>query len=817
MGLQSLTFPVDGMTCGACTGRVERALAAVSGVADAAANLATGSARVTFDAPATAGSIAEALKAAGYAPVTSVTRLAIEGATCGSCVARIEQALNAVPGVLSASMNLATGIVRVEHIAAPDMARTLAQAAATAGYGAEIVAESGPAGDASERAAAELKTLKRDAILAGTLTVPVFILEMGAHAYTPFHLWVINEIGMFESWRIQFVLATIVLFGPGLRFFKKGIPALLRGAPDMNSLVAVGAFAAWAYSTRNAWFPELIVGDNWFVYFEAAAVIVTLVLTGRYFEARAKGRTGEAVRALAGLQVKTALVQKDGALVEKPVDAVQRGDLVVVRPGERFAVDGVVTEGESHADESMLTGEPLPVLKAFGASVSAGTVNGEGTLTYRAEGVGANTMLASIIRMVDRAQATKLPVQAVIDRVTLWFVPAVMALAVATFIGWLILGDQDPKAAFALVAAVSVLIIACPCAMGLATPTSIIVATGRAAQNGMLFRKGEALQTLASIDVVAFDKTGTLTMGKPQVTGLHVAHGFPRDEVLALAAALEARSEHPLARAVIACADAEHVTAAGEVKRFRARSGLGATGEIDGRAVAAGSMKLMHELGVDPAPLAAQIADALASGRTTIVLAIDGKAAALFVVADPVKPTAKAAVAALHARGVKTALISGDNAATARAIAGELGIDDVLGDRLPAGKVEAVKALQAGGRKVAFVGDGINDAPVLAAADAGIAMGTGTDVAMEAADIVLVAGDPARVADAIALSRATMRNIRQNLVWAFGYNVLLIPVAMGVIYPFTGWMLSPMLSGAAMALSSIFVLSNALRLKTQRI
>jgi Cu+-exporting ATPase len=813
MTLQTLSFPVDGMSCASCVARVERAIAQVDGVASASVNLASNSATVAFDAPANAVILADALRKAGYPALPQTTQLLVEGATCGSCVARIEAVLAAVPGVLHAAMNLATETARIEHIGGTETVDAARAALQAAGY-PERLAEQGEGDDAqAARHATELAQLKRDAIIAAVLTVPVFVLEMGAHAYEPFHLWVINEIGMFESWRIQFVLATIVLFGPGLRFFKKGIPALLRGAPDMNSLVAVGAFAAWAYSTRNAWFPEQIVGDNWFVYFEAAAVIVTLILAGRYFEARAKGRTGEAIRALAGLQVKTATVIENGLPVERAVSSVKRGDMLLARPGERIAVDGAVTEGDSHVDESMLTGEPLPVLKGIGARVSAGTVNGEGALTYRAEGVGADTMLAHIMRMVDRAQATKLPVQAVIDRVTLWFVPVVMALALLTFIGWPWLGDEEPRSAFALVAAVSVLIIACPCAMGLATPTSIITGTGRGARMGILFRKGDALQALSGVDVVAFDKTGTLTMGKPAVTRIETAPGFGEADILRLAAALESRSEHPLARAILSAAEARGVAPA-PVERFRALSGRGAQGMVEGRRILAGSLRLMADEGVATGPLDAAAAHALDAGSTVVMLAVDGAAAALFEIADPLKPTAREAIARLHALGVGTALISGDNRKTAEKAAARLGIGHVVGEVLPAGKVAAVEALKQGGKRVAFVGDGINDGPALAAADTGLAMGTGTDVAIESADVVLVAGDPARVADAIALSRATMRNIRQNLFWAFGYNVLLIPVAMGALYPFTGWLLSPMVSGAAMALSSVFVLSNALRLRT---
>jgi heavy metal translocating P-type ATPase len=569
--------------------------------------------------------------------------------------------------------------------------------------------------------------------------------------------------------------------------------------------------AAWGYSSWNTWLPDALIGGRAHVYFEAAAVIVTLVLTGRFFEARAKGRTGDAIRALAGLQVRSALVINASGEEERAIEDVKRGDVLLARPGDRIAVDGVIVTGDSHVDQSMLNGEPLPLPVSPGSRVRAGTVNVDGSFTYRAEGVGADTVLAHIIRMVDRAQSSKLPVQAVIDRVTLWFVPAVMALAALTFAGWLWIGGM-PGAGDALAAAISVLIVACPCAMGLATPTSIITGTGRGAGMGILFRRGDALQTLAGVNMVAFDKTGTLTLGKPVVTSITTAPGVARRELLALLAGLESRSEHPLARAIVEAAALEGVQP-GDVGAFRAKVGLGAEGIVNGRRVIAGSLRLMADEGVELAELQPVAERALNDGATLVIAAIDGREAAIIEIADATKPTAKAAIERLAKLGVSAVLISGDNEQTARKVGEALGINDIVAGVLPAGKAETVAKLKASGRTIAFAGDGINDAPALAAADAGIAMGNGTEVAIEAADVVLAAGDPERVADAIALSRATMRNIRQNLFWAFGYNILLIPLAMGLFTPWTGWQLSPMVSGAAMALSSVFVLSNALRLR----
>jgi Cu+-exporting ATPase len=541
-------------------------------------------------------------------------------------------------------------------------------------------------------------------------------------------------------------------------------------------------------------------------------VIVTLILLGRWLEARAKGRTGAAIQRLVGLRPRMALVERNGEVVEVDVAEVKVGDVLHLRPGSRVAVDGLVSSGQSYVDESMITGEPVPVLKSEGATVIGGTVNGAGALMYRATAVGKDTMLSQIIRLVEEAQGAKLPIQSLVDRVTGVFVPIVMALAAFTVFIWLLFGP-DPALALALISGVSVLIIACPCAMGLATPTSIMVGTGRAAEMGVLFRKGDALQALQETRVVALDKTGTLTQGKPELTTLTLAPGRNRDQVLPMIAAVEAQSEHPVAAAIVRAAKGGALPA---VTEFETITGMGAQGVVGGRLVLVGADRFMAKRGVDLGALRSAQQDIAKNGETPLFAAIDGQIVAAIGVSDPIKQTTPAAIAALHDLGLTVAMITGDNQTTAEIIARKLGIDHVVAEVLPEGKVAAVTALRAKHGKIAFVGDGINDAPALAAADVGIAIGTGTDVAIQAADVVLMSGELTGAIDALKISKATMRNIRQNLFWAFAYNAALIPVAGGALYPVTGLLLSPMLAAGAMAMSSVFVVSNALRLRRVR-
>ena len=806
---KTFTFPVEGMSCASCVVRVERALSAKDGVANARVNLATETAHVEADDTVTRAALAEAIEGAGYSTPSHSLTLSIEGMTCASCVGRVERALADVPGVTSASVNLATERATIRG----DVdASALVRAVEAAGYEATLLEDAARSeSSASEKHDADADALRRQLLIAVVLTLPVFVLEMGTHVIPGAHALVMRTIGMQASWIVQFVLTTAVLAGPGRRFYLKGFPALFRGAPDMNSLVAVGTSSAYAFSVVATFAPSLLPAGTVHVYFEAAAVIVTLILVGRMLEARAKGRTSAAISRLVGLQPRHARVVRDGHALEVDIASVLAGDTVEVRPGERIPVDGEVIDGESYVDESMITGEPIPVAKSAGAQVVGGTVNQTGALTYRATAVGEDMMLAQIIRMVEEAQGTKLPIQTLVDRVTLWFVPTIMVIATVTFALWLVLGPS-PALTFALVNAVAVLIIACPCAMGLATPTSIMVGTGKGAEMGVLFRRGDALQQLRDARAVAFDKTGTLTEGRPKLTDLEVVPGQSEASVLARIAAVERKSEHPIATAIVDAAEERGLDIA-TAAEFQSVTGQGACAQVDGQQVHVGADRYMETLGVDPRQFE-KTADRLATeGKTPLYAAIDGKLVTIIAVADPIKETTRGAIEALHAQGVAVAMVTGDNERTANAIARQLGIDEVVAEVMPSGKVDAIKTLKERYGTLAFVGDGINDAPALAEADVGIAIGTGTDVAIEAADVVLMRGTVQGVPDAIALSTATMRNIRQNLFWAFAYNAALVPLAAGALWPAFGILLSPMFAAGAMAASSVFVLGNALRLR----
>ncbi|MBB3985423.1 Cu+-exporting ATPase [Sagittula marina] len=804
-----VTLSIEGMSCASCVGRVDRGLSAMEGVHDVSVNLASETARMVVDSPDRIADAIAALDKLGYPARAADVTLSIASMSCASCVGRADKALAAIPGVLEVNVNLASETATVRYVDGAVTPADLIAASTQIGYPATVVQAAGGE-DRTARKAEEARSLSRRMGYAAALTLPVFLVEMGGHVVPAFHHWITATIGQQTSWTLQFILTTLVLIGPGRVFYAKGLPALLKGAPDMNSLVAVGTGAAYLYSVVATFLPALLPDAVRAVYFEAAAVIVVLILLGRFLEARAKGRTGAAIQSLLGLQGRTARVLRDGDSVEVSVDDLAQGDIIVVRPGERIAADGEVVEGTSHVDESMLTGEPVPAEKAPGDTVTGGTVNGAGSLHFRATRVGRETTLSQIIRMVEEAQGAKLPIQGLVDKITLWFVPAVMSAATLTVLIWLIFGPS-PALTLALVAGVSVLIIACPCAMGLATPTSIMVGTGRAAEMGVLFRKGDALQQLDRVEVVALDKTGTVTEGRPELTDLVLADGFERADVLSKIAAVEDRSEHPIAEAITRAARAEGAPRA-EADDFTSITGYGVRATVDGAQVLVGADRFMAREGIDTTALAARETDLATRGRTALYAAIDGHLAAVIGVADPVKPASRAAVAALHEKGLTVVMITGDKRETADAIARETGIDQIIAGVLPDGKVAALDELRQG-RRIAFVGDGINDAPALAHADVGIAIGTGTDVAIESADVVLMSGDLRGVVNAFEVSRRTMRNIRQNLFWAFGYNTALIPVAAGALYPAFGVLLSPMLAAGAMALSSVFVLTNALRLR----
>ncbi|MFO7545646.1 MAG: heavy metal translocating P-type ATPase [Trueperaceae bacterium] len=854
----TLRVGVKGMTCASCSARVERGLGKVDGVATANVNLATEQATVVFDPSVVGtGALLDAVRDAGYEPVVAELELSVAGMTCASCVARVERALKRVDGVMEANVNLATERASVRYL--PELARPslLRDAVQDAGYEVMDVGDVAKREDVEREAREEERRKLRTSLLVATaLTVPLVIMEMGAMLVPPFGAWLRETLGHQTQAYVMFVLASGVQFGPGLRFYRKGWPALLRGSPDMNSLVVIGTSAAYGYSVVATFLPRLLPAGTAHVYFEASAVIITLILLGRYLESVAKGRTGEAIRSLMALRPRTARVVRGEQEIDIDIDDVRVGDVIVVRPGERLPVDGRVVGGSSFVDESMISGEPIPVAKQAGDDVVGGTINTTGAFRFEATKVGADTVLAQIIAMVEAAQGAKLPIQALADKVVRYFVPAVMAVAAVTFGVWLVFGPQ-PAFTFALVNMVAVLIIACPCAMGLATPTSIMVGTGKAAEMGVLFRNGAALQSVGSANVIALDKTGTLTKGRPEMTDLFVAPGagVSEDQVLAWVAAVEAHSEHPVAAALVAAATERGVGGA-NADAFEAVPGFGVSGTVDGKRVHVGAGRYLERLGIEIGTLGAAAERASDEGKTAMYVAVEdaegggtegaperageraveiaaertgaagtaqggaaiagGAATAVVAVSDPLKASSREAVAALHDLGLRVAMITGDDARTANAIAARLGIDEVLAEVLPDGKVEAVRSLQTEGRKVAFVGDGINDAPALAQADVGLAIGTGTDVAIESADVVLMSGDLRNVPNAIALSNATLANIKQNLFWAFAYNVVLIPVAAGALYPAFGILLSPMIAAAAMGMSSVFVLSNALRLRRFR-
>ncbi|GEM86007.1 heavy metal translocating P-type ATPase [Meiothermus granaticius] len=817
---KELQIGVQGMTCAACVSRVERGLKKVEGVEAANVNLATERATVAYDPEKTSpAQLLEKVKEVGYTPVLAETELGVTGMTCAACVSRVERALKKVPGVLEANVNLATERASVKYLPSSVALPQLKAAIRDAGYGIlEVQAGKDRADIEREAREQEIRSLGNSVKLAAVFSIPLTLIAMVPMLWMPAHMFLLS-IAPIEVWNWVMLALTIpVYFIAGMRFHKTGWKALRSFSPDMNSLVTIGTSAAFWYSSvitaLMSLAPNLLPEKAQHVYFEAAGVVITLILLGKYLEAIAKGRTSEAMKKLLGLQAKTARVVREGNELEIPVDEVLPGDAVSVRPGEKIPVDGLVLSGSSFVDESMITGEPIPVAKAEGAQVVGGTVNQNGVLTFRATAVGADTVLSQIIKLVETAQASKPAIQGLADRVVAVFTPIVLGIAALTAVIWLIFGGES-AIGFALVNTVAVLIIACPCAMGLATPTSIMVGTGKAAEMGILFRRGEALQSLQETQVVAIDKTGTLTKGRPEMTDFVVNQGFEPDEVLRLVAAAETQSEHPVAQAIVKSAKQKGIELP-EVVDFEAVPGFGLYAQVGIYQVQVGADRYMSKLGIPVEAFAPQAAKLGDEGKSPLYAAINGRLAAMIAVADPIKEGSAEAIQALHLQGLNVAMITGDNARTAQAIARQLGIDEVLAEVLPGGKADAVTQLQAKGYQVAFVGDGINDAPALAQADVGLAIGTGTDIAIETADVILMSGDLRGVPNAIALSRTTLSNIKFNLFWAFAYNVILIPVAAGVLYPLNGWMLSPVLAGAAMGLSSVFVLSNALRLRRFR-
>ena len=813
--LNKVTFDINGMTCASCVRRIEEGLRQTPGVSKANVNFATQKAVVEYESnQLDAKEMQNKITDLGYEALIDTSgsdqakiTISVGGMTCAACVRRVENALNSVTGVLDASVNLATGRATIVHGAKWDGPAALKKVIIEQGY--EFLGElkDNLADPIEASRVREFRDLKIKVTCGAILSVIIFIGSM-QHWFgflqiipRPIMLWA------------MFILTAPAVFWVGSRFFVGAIKAARQKTSDMNTLVAVGALAAYVYSAAATFFPHLFMtaGVMPHVYYDGAAMIVTLILVGRLLEAKAKGKTSTAIKKLMGLKPKTAhLIRKDQES-EVPVEEVQMGDILIVKPGERIPVDGVILSGQSTVDESMLTGESMPVTKEIGQKVFAATMNKTGSFTFRATGVGAETALAQIIRLVEDAQGSKAPIQRLADKVASVFVPVVFVVAFITFAIWYFLPAQS-NFSRALINFVSVLVIACPCALGLAIPTAIMVGTGLGAQSGILIKGGEALEKIHKLSVVVFDKTGTLTRGEPVLTDLVAANGFDGAQVLAYAAALEKNSEHPLAQAILQRAQANGIAVA-VVEKFTAASGLGAKGFLKDKLCLIGNRMLMENEGVLVNALDDSAAVLAREGKTVVYVALEKTAIGLIALADVPKASAKQAIESLKRRGLKVMMVTGDNAGTAKAIASQLGIDQALADVLPGNKADEIRKLQKAGEVVAMVGDGINDAPALAAADVGIAIGAGTDVAIEASDITLIRDDLLGVSESINLSEATMRVIKQNLFWAFFYNVIGIPVAAGALYPFFGILLNPEFAAAAMALSSVSVVSNSLRLR----
>jgi Cu+-exporting ATPase len=808
---QKVILPITGMSCASCAVNIQKGLSQVKGVVDANVNFANEKATVTFDPGHVAlGDLTKTIKDLGYGARVERVTLPVRGMSCASCVEKVQKALNGVPGVTRADVNFATEKATVEYVLGEATVKDMARAVRDAGY--EILeVEEGEDVVERERAAreAEFRQLRRKFFTGVALIIPVFLLVFWDKIGLSHILAFSNQ----ANFLMQFIIQTPIQFWVGWQFYRGAWAAAKHKTSDMNTLIAVGTSAAYLYSVTATFFPSFFAAQGLaaHVYFDTAGAIVVLILLGRLLEARAKGQTSEAIKKLIGLQPKQATVVRDGQEMAIPVEDVQIGDTVIVRPGEKIPVDGAVLEGHSAVDESMVTGESIPVEKGEGDEVIGATINKTGSFKFKATKVGKETMLAQIIRMVEEAQGSKPPIARMADIIASYFVPAVIGIAIVTFGIWFFFGPE-PALTYAVLNFVSVMIIACPCALGLATPTSIMVGTGKGAENGVLIRGGEALETAHKLNAIVLDKTGTITRGEPSVTDIVEANGVKAQEILRLAASAERGSEHPLGEAILQRAKADGVGLQ-DPTDFIAIPGHGIEAAIGGQKVLMGNIKLMKERTIPLDGMEGKAEALSREGKTPMFVAVDGRAAGIIAVADTLKEDSKEALDALHQLDLEVIMLTGDNKRTANAIAKQIGVDRVLAEVLPEVKANEIKRLQAEGKRVGMVGDGINDAPALAQADVGIAIGTGTDVAMESADITLISGDLKGVVTAIALSKATIRNIKQNLFWAFAYNTILIPVAAGILFPFFGILLSPIFAAAAMGLSSVTVVSNALRLR----
>ncbi|GFZ31184.1 copper-translocating P-type ATPase [Clostridium zeae] len=805
----SKTLKIEGMTCAACVRRVEKAITKLEGVNEAAVNLATETLRVSFEEDKLSlNDVEAAVDKAGYKAISTVksAKVKVEGMTCAACVSRVERFVKKVSGVEKAEVNLATETLTVAFDSDVIRLSDIKKAVEKAGYKA---VEDDKEDEHRDRKLQEIQSMKRRLIISAVFTVPLLLIAMGHMLGMPLPVFIDPHHHPLSFGIVQLILATIVIV-TGIKFFKVGFKNLIQLSPNMDTLIAVGTSAAYIYGLFAIYkISQGYMEYTMDLYFESAGTILTLITLGKYLEAITKGKTSEAIKKLMGLTPKTATILKDGVEKVISIDEVEVGDIIIVKPGEKLPVDGSIVEGLTSIDESMLTGESIPVEKTIGDSVYGASINKNGMIKYKATKVGKDTALAQIIKLVEDAQGSKAPIAKMADIISGYFVPVVIGLALISSITWALLGQGT---IFSLTIFISVLVIACPCALGLATPTAIMVGTGKGAEYGVLIKSGEALETSYKINTVVFDKTGTITEGKPKVTDI-VTVNIEEDQLLTYAASAEKGSEHPLGEAIVTEAEDRGLEFKA-IESFKAIPGKGIRVTIDGRSILLGNKKLFNDENIDIDVLEDNANVLSEQGKTPMFLSIDGQISGIVAVADTVKSNSKDAVKALHKMGIEVVMLTGDNKNTAEAIAKEVGIDRVVAEVMPEDKSNKIKEIQGEGKKVAMVGDGINDAPALAAADVGIAIGSGTDVAIESADVVLMRSDILDVITAIDLSKKTIRNIKQNLFWAFGYNTLGIPVAMGILYAFGGPLLNPMLAAFAMSFSSVSVLLNALRLKS---